>query len=93
MRLTSDERAIIKRVVEDIFGKSQILLFGSRLDPIKKGGDIDLFVIPQNRDGLVRKKVLAAARLERHLLKPVDIVIHYDFERTIEREALRGVEL
>jgi len=90
MRLTEKEIKIIKEIVLDVFGESEIRIFGSRLNENKKGGDIDIFVIPKNRENLFKKKIKAAAKLENLLFKPVDIVVHYDFNREIEKEALKG---
>ncbi len=90
MRLSSKEIEIIKKIINDIFGETTIYLFGSRLEENKKGGDIDLFVVPKDRDGLLQKKIKALAKLERALYKPVDIVVHKDFNREIEQEALKG---
>jgi len=93
MRLEKKEIVIIKEIVENIFGQTKIYLFGSRLNKSKKGGDIDLFIIPENRDTLYEKKIKAIARLERYLYKPIDIVVHKDFKREIEQEGLSGVLL
>jgi len=89
MRLENFEIEVIKKVILEIFGESEIRIFGSRLKN-KKGGDIDIFVIPKNRDNLFRKRIKASAKLENLLFKPVDIVVHYDFNREIEKEALKG---
>ena len=93
MRLEEREKDIIKQTVSEIFGESRILIFGSRLNLHKRGGDIDIFVIPKSTDDLFAKKIAASAKLERLLAKPVDIVVHYDYTRPIEQEALKGVEL
>ncbi len=93
MRLEKNEIEIVKKSIEAIFGKSKIYLFGSRLDNSKKGGDIDLFIVPENRDTLYEKKIKAIAKLERYLYKPIDIVVHKDFKREIEEEGLSGVLL
>ena len=90
MRLSSKEIEIIKKIINDIFGETTIYLFGSRLEENRKGGDIDLFVVPKDKDGLLQKKIKALAKLERALYKPVDIVVHRDFNREIEQEALKG---
>ena len=90
MRLTEKEIKIIKDIILDIFGESEIRIFGSRLNENKKGGDIDIFVIPKNRENLFKKRIKAAARLENLLFKPVDVLVHYDFDREIEKEALKG---
>ena len=45
MRLTEQQRQIIRQVVTSLVGaEAQVMLFGSRLDDEKKGGDIDLLV-------------------------------------------------
>jgi len=90
MRLTEKERKTIKDIILEIFGESEIRIFGSRLNENKKGGDIDVFVIPKNRENLFKKRIKAAAKLENLLFKPVDVVVHYDFDREIEKEALKG---
>ena len=47
MRLSNEYREAIKRNGNAIFGQDcKILLFGSRTDDSKKGGDIDLYIIP-----------------------------------------------
>jgi len=89
MRLESFEIETIKKIILEIFGESEIRIFGSRLKN-KKGGDIDIFIIPKNRDNLFRKRIKASAKLENLLFKPVDIVVHYDFNRDIEKEAIKG---
>ena len=89
MRLSEKEISIIRDTVFDIFGSAQIYLFGSRLDESKKGGDIDLFII-SNEHNLLEKKIKALAKLKRILHKPIDIVLHKDFDRIIEQEALQG---
>lgn len=94
MRLSQKEIETIKKIIIDFFGESEIYLFGSRIDDMKVGGDIDLFVIPKNREGnLFEKKIKASVKLENLLQLPVDIVVHYDFERLIEKEALKGIKL
>jgi len=94
LRLSQKEIETIKKIIIDFFGESEIYLFGSRVDDMKVGGDIDLFVIPKNREGnLFEKKIKASVKLENLLQLPVDIVVHYDFERLIEKEALKGIKL
>lgn len=79
--------------MSQIFGDATIYLFGSRLDPDKKGGDIDLYVVTEINENLVEKKIKTLSKLERVLHKPVDMVVHRDFSRAIEQEALRGERL
>ena len=92
LRLSKKEIEIIKKTVFEFFGESEIYIFGSRLKE-KKGGDIDIFVVPKDRSELFKKKIKTIVRLERILYKPVDIVVHYDFNRDIEKEALKGIKI
>jgi len=93
MRLSKEEIEKIKKTVEKNFGEAKVYLFGSRLDDSKKGGDIDLFIIPSNTENLLQKKIKTIAKLERILYKPVDIVVHKNYNRDIEQEALKGIKL
>lgn len=91
MRLKKQEIEKIKKIITDIFGEATIYLFGSRVHHNKKGGDIDLFVIADENS--LKLKIEALAKLKRALHKPVDIVLHRDFNRDIEQEALKGIIL
>ena len=49
MRLTPNQIDVINSIARKYFGQEvQVLLFGSRVDKDKKGGDIDLFI--KNKD-------------------------------------------
>jgi predicted nucleotidyltransferase len=89
MRLDKKDVDIIVSTIEDIFGKVKVYLFGSRLDDLKKGGDIDLFIVSEEKTNLFEKKIKALSKLERALHKPIDIVLHKDFNRDIEKEILK----
>ena len=91
MRLKEQEIEIIKETINNIFGEATIYLFGSRVHHNKKGGDIDLFIIAQENS--LKLKIEALAKLKRALHKPVDIVLHRDFNQDIEQEALKGIIL
>lgn len=92
VRLAESEIKLIKKMAREIFGPCRVFIFGSRLKE-KRGGDVDIFVIPENRENLFAKRVKLAARLENLLGKPVDVVVSYDPNRDIEKEALKGVEI
>ena len=92
IRLSDKEIEIIKNSITQIFGESEIYIFGSRLKE-KKGGDIDIFIIPKNRENLFEKKLKALVLLEKQLFKPVDLVVHKNFDRIIEKEALKGIKI
>jgi predicted nucleotidyltransferase len=61
MRLKRKEINLIVQSVKTLDNRAQILLFGSRVDDSKKGGDIDLLVISKKlgySDGLrIREKI------------------------------------
>lgn len=50
MRLSKEEIENIKESVKSIDDKAKIILFGSRKDDSKKGGDIDLLIISEKID-------------------------------------------
>jgi len=57
MRLTLFEITAIQNNAQNIFGDTvKVYLFGSRVDDDKKGGDIDLYLVPENNDNLLEKK-------------------------------------
>ncbi|NAZ31034.1 MAG: nucleotidyltransferase domain-containing protein [Caldimicrobium sp.] len=96
VRLSEKEILVIKKWAELAFGKgTKVYLFGSRAYPEKKGGDIDLYVKPMERDNLLERKVKFLAGIWAELgEQKVDVVIETDPERPIERIALKeGVEL
>jgi len=91
MRLTKDEIEFIKKTINKYL-PSKIYIFGSRLDENKKGGDLDLYLIPKVKPSL-DKIGLIKIILEEKLLLKVDIVIAKNKNREIEKEALKGVEI
>jgi predicted nucleotidyltransferase len=96
MRLSDDEQDSIKHIIAKVFGSdAQIFLFGSRADDSKRGGDVDLYVVPAQRDDLYMKRVTCLGQLERALLYPVDLVVaEPTASRPIDRIALKtGVVL
>jgi len=93
MRLKEQEIVKIKDTIIKEFGESQVYIFGSRLDDSVRGGDIDIFVIPNKREELLKKSAKAEFFLETTLLKPIDILVHRDFEQEIEQTALKGIKI
>ena len=94
MRLQKWEIEEIKKAAKLVFGENvKVLLFGSRVDDSKKGGDIDLYVITDNPS--YEKKTKFWIELQERLgEQKIDIILSEDLNRTIEKVALReGVEL
>lgn len=97
MRLTSYQQNIIKKLAADIFGDEvHLMLFGSRVDDTKKGGDIDLYLETQNSEGILDKKIKLLTALNLALgEQKIDLVVN-DFtkEKPIYEIAKRtGIEL
>lgn len=96
IRLSEKEIEIIKRSAEEIFGKgTKVYLFGSRTDPSKRGGDIDLYIKPQIKENLFEKRIKFIIKLWEMLgEQKIDVILEKDPEREIEKIALKeGVEL
>jgi len=92
MRLQKEEIELIKKVIKTYLKDAKIYIFGSRLDDLKKGGDVDIFIITKEKISL-KLEAKIKFLLEEELFKPVDLVFHKDFNRKIEKEALKGVEI
>ena len=91
-RLNQLQIETIKNIIYIHFGECEIYLFGSQTNLKKRGGDIDIFIICNKKIDL-ETKLKAKIELQNKLLTPVDIVISKDKNRTIEKEALKGVQL
>jgi len=91
MRLTEFEQKMIKKAFRESFGEGKIYLFGSRVDDTKRGGDIDLYLVPLNRcDNEREKKRDFLVKLDNYIgEQKIDVIIAKDKNRLIEQEALR----
>ena len=68
MRLQPNEIAQIRETISKEFGESDIYIFGSQLDSSKRGGDIDIFIIPRSPKELLTKGARVKFFLEERLL-------------------------
>ena len=96
MRLSNFYKETIKLKGLEIFGQdTKIYLFGSRTDDTKRGGDIDLYIEPADKNHLFDKKLQFLVTLTKILgEQKIDVVISKDKNRLIERIALTtGIEL
>ena len=86
MRLTSQEIAAIVEVFRENFLVSDhIWLFGSRIDDLKRGGDIDLYVeaFDSDIDTLFQSKLRFLRDLQRRIgEQKIDVVICHDKNST-----------
>lgn len=65
MRLKENEIENIKKSFIEIFKEGEIYLFGSRVDDNRKGGDIDLYIIPRENKNLTQKKIDFLIKLKK----------------------------
>ncbi|WP_440616750.1 nucleotidyltransferase domain-containing protein [Cysteiniphilum sp. 6C5] len=98
MRLTEYEIKAIKSSFLEVFGTGSVYLFGSRVDDNKRGGDIDLYIVPNealSRDQLLEKKINFLVSVKSLIgEQKIDVIIATDESRLIEQEALtKGVKL
>lgn len=99
MRISEQQRSVIKQSVQDVFGQgATVRLFGSRADDSKRGGDIDLYVEVDGTDLAIDKK--ASMLFSKICQKigdelPIDIVVKDAStpEQLIHREGMKGVIL
>jgi len=94
LRLKDTEIEAIKSVFNEVFGKGEIYLFGSRVDDNKRGGDIDLYLMVDTEDKF-NKKIKFRAKLYRLIgERKIDVVFSEDENRLIEKEARKwGIKL
>ena len=95
MRLNQKQLTAIKINFNNFFNDGKIYLFGSRVDDTKKGGDIDLYIITQDKENLSYKKIQFLAKLKRDIgEQKIDVVFDYGQNRLIDKKAKsEGVEL
>ncbi|MDD5214633.1 MAG: nucleotidyltransferase domain-containing protein [Methylococcales bacterium] len=97
MRLTSHQQTTIKKLTTEIFGKdARLILFGSRVDDAKKGGDIDLYIEIKNPESMLDKKIKLLMALNLALgEQKIDLVVNnFTKEKPIYEIAKQtGIEL
>jgi len=78
MRLQSREKKIIKQAVNKVFGPDAVVyLFGSRTDDQKQGGDIDLYIETNQKEGVFQKKVQLLGILFQQMgEQKIDVIIN-----------------
>lgn len=87
---------MIKQAFLESFEKGTIYLFGSRVDDAQRGGDIDLYLVPDRKfdDERARKRKFQILLDEYIGEQKIDVVMAKDKSRLIEQEALKyGIAL
>lgn len=95
MRLNENYIKVIKKSFFEVFNQGEIYLFGSRVDDSKKGGDIDLYLVVENKINMFKNKIKFLAKIKRELgEQKIDVIFNIDKNRLIEKEAIQwGIKL
>ncbi len=94
MRVSNYIEKELKKACKIAFGDAKIILFGSRADDSKKGGDFDLAIVKDiSKEEFTKAKV----RFFKYLLLkdldlPVDLVLYNKANDFFKREIDKGVE-
>ncbi len=77
MRLSQPQISAILKAKESFFPNSKIYLFGSRIDDTRTGGDIDLYILFENRIADGMKKRISFLVMLKSLIgdQKVDVVL------------------
>lgn len=91
MRLSDFEIKTIHNECRNFFGSnSKVFLFGSRVDNDLRGGDIDLYIIPELNTRLEEKRSRFLLRLYEQIgEQKIDLIFRKDETRPIEQEAIQ----
>lgn len=90
MRLSTDIKFFIKEYWTTKFPKATVYLFGSRVDDSKKGGDIDLLILNNEKISLADKTNFLSQFILNFGEQKVDLVTYnYDEDVPFKRIALQ----
>ena len=81
IRLTEEEIKTIKNIIQKYDPEAKIIIFGSRTDLSKKGGDIDILIISKRIDYKLRRKIRVDLLLALGDRK-IDIIVTDNPEKT-----------
>ena len=95
MRLSSYLRDEFLKASKEAFGEAKVILFGSRIDDSKRGGDFDLAVkCDLNRNEFKRAKVrFIKYLLQKDLDLPIDLVNYNLSSDLLKQEIDKGAAL
>ncbi len=89
VRLDECERKALKKALEGF--KGEVYIFGSRLDPNKKGGDIDILLIPHYDVRPLDLEIEVQTKFFMECEEDIDVLVYKDtpFFREILKSAKR----
>ncbi len=96
MRISEQTASQIKKNTQKHFGKvAKVFLFGSRTNDNQKGGDIDLYIVPDIKEDLFRKKIYFLSSLKKEIgEQKIDVILAGNCSGKMEKEVLKnGIEL
>ena len=88
MRLSTDQLSFLKRAIQARVPGAEVLLFGSRVDDSKHGGDIDILVIGKTRMSVLDR---IRVKVEFHRtfgIRKIDIASYSHTEPSAFRDAV-----
>lgn len=89
MRLQPQEVTIIKEAVLSLDPQARVFLYGSRVDPARKGGDIDLLIFSKLLKDIDSIKILKRI-YENMEEQKIDILITAETNDPFVQIALKG---
>jgi uncharacterized protein len=94
MRITDHEKNVIINAVKSIDPEAEVWLFGSRADDNKKGGDIDIAILSERINTVMRKIQIRRFICDGIGEQKIDIVTTNNGKEAIFRLAVaEGVKL
>lgn len=88
IRLDECERRALKKALENFRG--EVYIFGSRLDPRRRGGDIDLLLIPYEEVKPLDLEIEIQTRFFKECEEDIDVLVYRD--TPFFREILKGAK-
>ena len=95
MRVSKYLKNEIKQACKNAFGECELILFGSRVDDGKKGGDFDIAVVKDiDKESFKKAKVQFFKYLFlKDLDLPIDLVLYSEANEFFKREIDKGEKL
>jgi len=95
MRVSNYLKSEIKQACKNAFGECELILFGSRVDDGKKGGDFDIAVVKDiDKESFKKAKVqFFKYLLLKDLDLPIDLVLYSKANELLKNEINQGVRL
>jgi len=95
MRVSNYLKNEIKQASKNAFGECELILFGSRVDDSKNGGDFDIAVVKDIDQKSFRN---AKVKFFKYLLLkdldlPIDLVLYSKANELLKNEINQGVKL